>query len=113
MKLSQLAAKPQLIEVKIDDEETIKRYGEAVSFWVYDRHSVETFAKLATVKGDDFQAAAEFVKDLILDEDGKPITKGDSVLPTDISVKAVTKVVEVLGKSITTQSEQTTPQPQS
>lgn len=108
MKLSQLAAKPQLIEVKIDDEETIKRYGEAVSFWVYDRYPVETFAKLATVKGDDFQQAADFVKDLILDEQGKPIANGENVLPTDISVKAVTKVVEVLGKSITTLSEQET-----
>tara|TARA_R110000803_G_scaffold96851_1_gene165007 strand:+ start:5604 stop:5936 length:333 start_codon:yes stop_codon:yes gene_type:complete len=108
MKLSQLAAKPQLIEIKIDDESTVTKYGEAVSFWIYDRQDIQTFAKMAVMKPGDFGDAAGFVKDLILDEDGLPVTKDGFVLPTDIMMKTVTKVIEELGKSVAEVSETTT-----
>lgn len=108
MKLSQLAAKPQLIEIILDDENTVAKYGEAVSFWIYDRQDIETFAKMATMKPGDFTDAAGFVKDLILDQDGTPVTKDGFVLPTDIMMKTVTKVIEELGKSVEEVSKPTT-----
>ena len=108
MKLSQLAAKPQLIEITIEDEATVSKYGEALSFWVYDRQDIHTFAKMATINGEDFASAAEVVKDLILDQDGLPVTKDGFVLPTDIMMKTVTKVIEELGKSVAEVSETTT-----
>ena len=40
MKLSQLTAKPQLIDIHIDDEDTIKEFGEAIEFWTWDRQQV-------------------------------------------------------------------------
>ena len=108
MKLSQLAAKPQLIEIKIDDQETVEKYGEDVVFWIHDRHNIETFARMATVNAEDFSQAASVVKDLILDEKGQPIHKDGSELPMDIMMKAVTKVIEELGKSVTSPSKKET-----
>ena len=47
MKLSQLTAKPQLIEISLDDEATIKEFGEPVTFSTWDRQNMDTFMKLA------------------------------------------------------------------
>lgn len=102
MKLSQLAAKPQLIEVLLDDQETVDKYGEALSFWIYDRQDMQTFVKLATMEFKDFEKIAELVNKMILDETGQQVVKDDYVLPTDVMMKSIQKVVEVLGKPQTT-----------
>ena len=108
MKLSQLAAKPQLIEIKLDDAETITSYGEAVTFHIWDRQSMDTFVKLATIDYKDFGTVAELMKALVLDEEGKPIVNEELVLPTDLLMKAITKVIETLGKSVTPPTGTTT-----
>lgn len=108
MKLSQLASKPQLIQIKLDDANTIEKYGEALEFWIYDRQSIQTFAKMATIKPDDFSSAADLVKDLILDEQGNRVINDESILPTDVMMKAITKVIEELGKSVSTESKKET-----
>jgi len=108
MNLEQLAAKPQLIEIKITDENLVKKYGEELVFYVYDRHDIETFAKMAAVNPEDFASASAVVKDLILDKNAKPICKGDTVLPTDVMMKAVALTIEELGKLVNTVSEKET-----
>jgi hypothetical protein len=108
MKLSQLAAKPQLIEVILDDEETIAKYGEAVSFMIWDRQNMNTFIKLATLNYEDFGSIAELMNDLVLDDEGKPIVNEDLVLPTDLLMKAIVKVIDTLGKSVTPLTEMKT-----
>ena len=109
MDLSKLASQPQLIELTINDEETIERYGEAMTFWIYDRQNVETFVKMASIQESDFAQASNLVKDLILDKDGNQILKdNDTLLPADLQIKAITTVVEELGKLITTPSEKKT-----
>jgi hypothetical protein len=102
MKLSQLASKPQLIQITLDDENTVTKYGESIEFWIYDRQSIQTFAKMATIKADDFSSAADLVKDLILDEQGNRVVNNESILPTDVMMKVITKVIEELGKSVST-----------
>ena len=47
MKLSEITKKPQLIEVLIDDEETVKEFGEALTFHTWDRQPMDVFIKLA------------------------------------------------------------------
>lgn len=108
MKLSQLAAKPQLIEIKIDDEETLAKYGEAVSFYIWDRQNMDTFVKLATLDYKEFTNVADIMKQLVLDEDGKSVINDDLALPTDLILKAITKVIETLGKSVTPPTGMTT-----
>ena len=41
MKLSQLAAKPTLIKLELDDEDVVKEYGEPLEFWIHDRQPIE------------------------------------------------------------------------
>jgi hypothetical protein len=98
MKLSQLSAKPQLIEISIDDEETIKEFGEAISFYTWDRQPMEIFLKLANMTSNDTGNIIGIVRTLILDEAGAQILKDDAMLPTHVLMKAITKVTDILGK---------------
>jgi hypothetical protein len=98
MKLSQLTSKPQLIDVHLDDEATIKEFGEPIEFWTWDRQPMEVFMKLANAGNNDTSHIITIVRTLILDEKGKEILKDDEMLPTHILMKAITKVTELLGK---------------
>jgi hypothetical protein len=98
MKLSQLTAKPQLIDLHIDDEETIKEFGEAIEFWTWDRQPMEVFMKLANAEQGNTATIIEIVRTLILDEKGKQILTGDQMLPTHVLMKVIAKVTDLLGK---------------
>ena len=98
MKLSQLAAKPQLIQLTIDDEATIKEHGEAIEFWTWDRQPLETFMKLANSDQANAGAMIDVVRTLILDEKGKEIITKDTMLPSGVLIKVISKIVETLGK---------------
>jgi hypothetical protein len=100
MKLSQLASKPQLIKISIEDADTIATYGEAVEFYVYDRQSMDTFIRLATLDYTNFATMTQLIKELVLDEQGQAIVNDDNVLPTDVLMKAINLVIETLGKSV-------------
>jgi hypothetical protein len=98
MKLSQLAAKPQLIMITLDDADTVKEFGEPVEFYTWDRQPLETFMKIANNSGGDSTKMLEVVKKLILDENGKEIITNDQMLPSKILVTVISKIVETLGK---------------
>ena len=98
MKLSALTAKPQLIDIHIDDEETIKEFGEAVEFYTWDRQPMDVFMKLATVSNKDPELMIGIIRTLILDEAGKEIVTKDAMLPSSILLRVVGKVVDLLGK---------------
>ena len=98
MKLSQIAAKPKLIPFIIDDEVTVKEFGEPVEFYSWDRQPLEMFMKLANADQQDMASMIGLVKTLILDEEGKEIIKGDNMLPSNLLIKVIAKVVETLGK---------------
>jgi hypothetical protein len=98
MKLTQLAAKPKLIKIILEDEEITKEYGEALEFWIYDRQPLEQFIKLAQMKQEDFSDLVNAVNAMVLDEDASPVVKDGMILPTTIMGKVITKVVETLGK---------------
>lgn len=98
MKITQIASKPQLVEIKIDDEDTIKEYGEAISFWTWDRQPLDTFMKLAAINQNDPQQIIGIVKTMILDEHGKEVITADTMLPTKVLMRVIQKIVETLGK---------------
>lgn len=98
MKLSQLAAKPQLIKIELNDPEIVEEFGEALEFWSWDRQPLETFMKLANSKENDATGMIEIVKTLILDENGKEIITKDTMLPSNILIRVIAKIVETLGK---------------
>lgn len=98
MNLKQLAKKPQLVKITIDDEDLVKEFGEPIEFWTWDRQPMEIFLKLSTVNAQDPSSIIASVRDLILDEDGNPVLTGDVGLPTNVMMRVITKVVEGLGK---------------
>ena len=98
MKLTQLAAKPQLVKIEIADEDVVKEFGEALEFWIWDRQPMDKFVRLAQMKGDDMSELITAVNDMVLDEEGNPIVKDGLVLPTNVMTKVIGKVVETLGK---------------
>jgi hypothetical protein len=99
MKISELAAKPQLIKMTLDDAETVAEYGEAVEFWTWDRQPMDVFMRLAAVDVGNSATVIEAVKSLILDEAGKPVLTGEMTLPTRVMMQIITRIVESLGKS--------------
>jgi hypothetical protein len=98
MKLSQIAAKPKLIVFSLDDEATVKEYGEPVEFYSWDRQPLDIFMRLANADQQNLVEMITLVKTLILDEEGKEIIKDDNMLPSNLLIKVIAKVVETLGK---------------
>ena len=98
MKMSQLAEKPQLIKLTLDDENLVKEHGEAIEFYTWDRQPLEVFMKLANAKEGDMAHIIDSVRTLILDEEGKQIIKGEIMLPTDVLIAAIAKITATLGK---------------
>jgi hypothetical protein len=99
MKLSQISKEPILIELSIDDEDTVKEYGEPLTFFTWDRQSMDVFTRIANVgEGNDLVKLLEIVKTLILDEEGNQVLSDKNMLPTSVLMKVMNKVTEQLGK---------------
>jgi len=98
MKLKDLASKPKLIQVILDDEDTVASYGESLEFYTYDRQPIQTFMKLASTQGTDNEAMLELVRKMILDEQGKEIITEEVSIPGPVLMRAITKIVATLGK---------------
>ena len=98
MKLSQLTARPQLVLITLDDEDIIKEYKEAIEFYTWDRQPMDTFMRLDSATQENTGTIVDIVKTLILDEHGQMILKDDAMLPTNVLMKAITRVTEMLGK---------------
>lgn len=97
MRLNQLVAKPQLIKFTLEDQETIDTYGEPLEFYSWDRQPMSTFMKLASGNNEP-GVIMDILKDMILDENGKAILVDENVLPTDVLIKVMNRMTEVLGK---------------
>lgn len=98
MKLAQIAKKPQLALMTLDDAETVKEFGEPLEFYTWDRQPMDIFLKLSTVDPTNQGAIISAVKELVMDEKGNKILEGEDVLPTNVMLRVMTKVVEGLGK---------------
>jgi hypothetical protein len=98
MKLTQLAAKPQLVKIEITDEDIVKEFGETLEFYIWDRQPMDRFIRLAQMGSDNLSELIETVNDMVLDEDGNKILKDELVLPTKVMTSVIARVVETLGK---------------
>ena len=99
MKLNQLAAKPQLTKVVLDDKEIVDEYGEPIEFYTWDRQPLDVFLRLANSSSNvDIGNMIGIVKTLILDENGVEIITSEQMLPAPVLIKAIAKIVESLGK---------------
>lgn len=98
MDLKNLATKPQLIKITLDDAEVVEKYGDALEFWVWDKQPINKYIRFASAEDANYGEIVEFCSELILDSEGNPVLTDDAVLPASVLVKCVNKVVEQLGK---------------
>ena len=100
MKLTEIATKPVLIKVLLEDEEIIDEYSEPLEFYVWDKQPITKFLKYAKTSQDaeNYEELVDFCTELVLDEDGNPVITDGVVLPSSIMIKCINKVVEQLGK---------------
>ena len=98
MKLAELSKKPELITVTLDKKEIVEKYGDELSFYVFDRQPIDVFAKLATMQESNPLEFTDMLSQLILDADGKPVMTEDKVLPIDVLTEAVKLIGATLGK---------------
>lgn len=98
MKITELARKPQLTEVVLDDEETLKELGEPLTYWTWDRQPMTVFLKLSSLDQNNMENMMAAIRELILDEHGKPVLVNDAVLPVPILLRIINRTVEHLGK---------------
>jgi hypothetical protein len=82
----------------MDDEEVVQEFGESLEFWTWDRQPMEVFLKMSSIDAENYSVIIDTVKTMILDEKGAAIIKDDIVLPTNIMLRAINKIVEKLGK---------------
>lgn len=107
MKIKELAAVPQLIELELDGKELIEKYGEPITFHTYDIVGLNTYFDFFNARTENqFEQLDKIIKKLILDEHGKPVLANNEDLPIDIAAAAINKIGEILGKS---QSKTSTP----
>lgn len=98
MKITQLASKPQLVKITLDDADIVKEFGEAVEIWTWDRQPLDIFMKLASSNGSNYGDMVDVLRTLILDENGKQVIVGEVMIPTKVLVAAMSAITEMLGK---------------
>lgn len=98
MNLKDLAQKPTLIELKVTEPAIVEKYGDELSFYVYDRQPIDVFAKLATMQEANPLEFTDMLAQLILDAEGNPVMADDKILPIDVLTEAVKLIGDTLGK---------------
>ena len=98
MKLSDIAKKPQLVEVTIDSPEIVETYGEPLTFWTWDRQPMSVFLRLSQVENGNYESIVSAVTDLVLSESGEPVLTNDAALPAKVMLAVIACVVDGLGK---------------
>lgn len=102
MDISKFAKKPQLVKVEITDADIVETYGETVSFFMYDSVDISTYFDFYRVQQEqNGEKLNELMRKIILSETGKPALKADEMLPIDITMAALVKINDSLGKSKT------------
>lgn len=105
MNITQLAKRPELIEIVVDDKDIVDTYGETITFHMFDHVDINTYFDFYRVQQEqDGEKLNALLKKIIVDKDGKPCINDDDMLPIDVTLAVLVKVNESLGKSKTKQS---------
>jgi hypothetical protein len=100
MDIKNFAAKPQLVEVVIDDEHIVSEYGETITFWMKDQVDINTYFELFKTQSDESgQGLQTVLSKIILNKEGKPVLGEEETFPVDITIAALTRINQILGKS--------------
>ena len=109
MNIKEFASKPQLIEMVLDSPDLVEKYGEPITFYTYNIVRMSTYFDFFNARSNnEFANLDKMMKAMILDKDGKQVLENDEDLPIDIAAAAINKIGEILGKSQSKTSTQTT-----
>lgn len=108
MKIKDVASVPKLVEITLDAEDLIDKYGEPITFHTYDIVGLNTYFDFFNARSEgQYDQLDAIIKKLILNENGKPALANNEDLPIDIAAAAINKIGEILGKSQSKTSTQT------
>jgi len=100
MLISEVAKKPTLIRMDLDDPKIVETYGDTITFYMYDNIDLNTYFNFFKVQQDeDGTELNKLIRKIVLNESGQPVLKEDDMLPVDICFAALVKINENLGKS--------------
>jgi hypothetical protein len=105
MDIKKLAKKPELIEVVLDSEGIVNEYGEPITFYMKDFVDINTYFDFFRSQNEkSANDLNKFLAKLILDKEGQPVLNEEETFPIDITIEALAKINETLGKSKTKSS---------
>ena len=100
MDISQLAKKPELVKLVLDDQELVNTYGEEITFFMLDVIDINTYFDFYKNQNEqDGERLMHVLRKIILNEQGNPAIAEDSILPVDITLNVLMKISDHLGKS--------------
>jgi hypothetical protein len=100
MDISKLAAKPALLEIKLDEQDIVDTYGEEITFWMKDHLDLATYFDFYKFqKENSSEQLMATLRKIILNAEGQQAIADDCILPVDITLAVMMKVNDNLGKS--------------
>lgn len=109
MKIQQLVSTPKLIEIVLDDKDLVETYGEPITFHAYDIVPMSMYFEFFNARSkSEYEALGKLIRKMILNDKGEPVMTEQQDLPMDIMAQAITKIGDILGKSLSKTSTQTT-----
>ena len=102
MDISKFAKKPELIKITCDQTEIIEEFGEAVDFWMLDNVDINTYFDFYKLQqANEGEKLNALMRKLILNAEGKQILKDGEMFPINLTLAALVKIGDNLGKSKT------------
>ena len=102
MRLTELTKKPVLTKLTLDDEDTVKEYGEPLEFYTLQPVPLDVFMKFQMRDIDDtknfMKDTIEVLSEIILNEEGKKVLVDGQVLPMPILLKVIGTLTTAMGK---------------
>lgn len=109
MNIQKFVTTPQLIEIVLDDDDIVSEYGEPVTFYTYDIVSMTTYFDFFNARSNsEFERLQKLIRTMILNDKGEPVLTEGNDLPIDILTKAIIRLGDILGKSLSKKSTQKT-----
>jgi hypothetical protein len=100
MDIAKLAQKPQLQKLTLDDADIVERFGEPITFWIYDHMGISTYFNFYKLQqSEDDTLLNDLLRKIILKEDGTPAIGSDEVLPVQLVLAILMRINDFLGKS--------------
>jgi len=102
MDISKFAKKPELVKITCDQEEILAEFGEAIDFWMWDNVDINTYFDFYKLQqSNEGEKLNALMRKLILNAEGQQILKEEEMFPISLTLAALVKIGENLGKSKT------------